>query len=160
MLRRLRAAVVTMDFQALADGLTAAVPLVSTLGMEYVELSPTRAVVRLPDRPELHNHVGGPHAGVQFALGETASGALIITNFMDLMDRMTPLAASADIRYVAVAKGDVTATATVEVDRDTIVAELDAGKTPKFVVNVAISDESGETTGEMNVRWALRPNNR
>jgi uncharacterized protein (TIGR00369 family) len=151
---------VTSDFQTLADGLTAAVPLVKTLGMEYVELSPTRAVVRLPDRPDLHNHVGGPHAGIQFSLGETASGALIITNFMDLMDRMTPLAAAADIRYVAVAKGDVTATATVDVDRATILAELDEGKTPKFTVAVTITDESGTTTGEMNVRWALRPHNR
>jgi uncharacterized protein (TIGR00369 family) len=150
----------TTDFQALADGLTAAVPLVATLGMEYVELSPTRAVVRLPDRAELHNHVGGPHAGVQFALGETASGALIITNFMDLMDRVTPLAAAADIRYLAIAKGDVTATATVEADRATILAELDEGKTPKFTVAVTINDESGTTTGEMNVRWALRPNSR
>ena len=149
-----------MDFHTLADGLTAAVPLVRTFGMQYDEITPQRAVVRLPDRADLHNHVGGPHAGVMFALGETASGALVLANFMDLMDRVTPLAAAADIRYVAVAKGDVTATAVIEVDRDTVVAELDEGKTPKFVVTVTISDESGETTGEMNVRWALRPNNR
>ena len=150
----------TTDFRALADGLTAAVPLVKTLGMTYEEITAQRAVVRLPDRADLHNHVGGPHAGVMFALGETASGAVVLANFMDLMDRVTPLAAAADIKYVAVAKGDVTAIATVDADRDRIVAELEEGKTPKFVVAVAITDESGQTTGEMNVRWALRPNNR
>jgi uncharacterized protein (TIGR00369 family) len=151
---------VSTDFQALADGLTAAVPLVKTLGMAYDEISATRAVVRLPDRTELHNHVGGPHAGVMFALGETASGAVVLANFMDLMDRVTPLAAAADITYLAVAKGDVTATATIDADRDQILAQLGEGKTPKFVVSVAITDASGTTTGEMNVRWALRPNNR
>src|SRR5438105_9367 len=97
----------TTDFRVLADGLTAAVPLVKTFGMQYDEISPNRAVVRLPDRPDLHNHVGGPHAGVMFALGETASGALVLANFMDLMDRVTPLAAAADITYLAVAMGDV-----------------------------------------------------
>ncbi|MFL6240157.1 MAG: DUF4442 domain-containing protein [Actinomycetes bacterium] len=150
----------TTDFRALADGLTAAVPLVKTFGMVYDEISPTRAVVRLSDRPDLHNHVGGPHAGVMFALGETASGAVVLANFIDVMDRVTPLAAAADIAYVAVAKGDVTATATLDIDRDEILRQLDEGKTPKFVVSVVISDAAGRPTGEMNVRWALRPNNR
>jgi hypothetical protein len=95
-----------------------------------------------------------------FALGETASGAIVLANFGDLMDRVTPLAAAADITYLAVAKGDVTATATIDADRDQILAQLGEGKTPKFVVAVAITDASGTTTGEMNVRWALRPNNR
>ena len=151
---------VTTDYQALADALTAAVPLVATIGMQYVDISPTQAVVRLPDRADLHNHVGGPHAGIMFALGETASGAVVLANFMDLMDRVTPLAAAADIRYLAVAKGEVTAAARVAADRATILAELDEGKTPKFTVAVTITDESGTTTGEMNIRWALRPNNR
>jgi acyl-coenzyme A thioesterase PaaI-like protein len=150
----------TTDFQALADGLTAAVPLVKTFGMEYDEITTQRAVVRLPDRADLHNHVGGPHAGVMFALGETASGAVVLANFMDVMDRVTPLAAAADIRYLAVAKGEVTATATIDADRKQVLAELDEGTTPKFVVTVTISDESGTQTGEMNVRWALRPNSR
>ena len=150
----------TVGFQTLADGLTAAVPLVRTFGMQYDEITPQRAVVRLPDREDLHNHVGGPHAGVMFALGETASGAVVLANFMDLMDRVTPLAAAADIKYVAVAQGDVTAVARVDADRERILAELDEGKTPKFTVTVTISDASGQTTGEMNVRWALRPNNR
>jgi acyl-coenzyme A thioesterase PaaI-like protein len=130
------------------------------MDMQYDEISTTRAVVRLPDRPDLHNHVGGPHAGVMFALGETASGALVMANFMDLLDRVTPLAAAADIKYVAVAKGDVTATATLDADRDQVMAELAEGKTPKFVVTVVIADANAQTTGEMNVRWALRPNNR
>ncbi len=150
----------TSDMQALADGLIAAVPLVKTLGMQYDEISTDRAIVRLPDRPDLHNHVGGPHAGVIFALGETASGAIVLANFMDLMDRVTPLAAAADIRYLAVARGDVTATATLDVDRDEILAQLGDGKTPKFTVAVMVTDPSGTPTSEMTVRWALRPINR
>src|SRR5215470_16176642 len=115
----------TTDFQAIADGLSAAVPFVRTLGLEYVELSADRAVLCMPDLPDLHNHVGGPHAGALFALGESASGAVVIGTFADQLGRATPLAASADIRYLAVAKGDVTAEARLDSARDAVIAELD-----------------------------------
>jgi len=150
----------TIDFQAIADGLSAAVPFVRTLGLEYVELSADRALLRMPDRPDLHNHVGGPHAGAIFALGESASGAVVIGTFADQLGRATPLAAAADIRYVAVAKGDVTAEARLDAKRDDVVAELDEGKTAKFTVLITIRDAAGAETAEMTVRWALRPNNR
>ena len=150
----------TIDYQALADGLSAAVPFIRTLGLQYDEISTDRAVLRMPDRDDLHNHVGGPHAGAMFALGESASGAVVLANFMDVMDRVTPLAAAADIAYTAVAKGDVTATARIDGDRTEVLAQLDEGRTPKFTVLVTLADASGMTTGEMTVRWALRPNNR
>jgi len=150
----------TTDFQAIADGLSAAVPFVRTLGLEYLELSADRALLRMPDRPDLHNHVGGPHAGAIFALGESASGAVVIGTFADQLGRATPLAATADIRYIAVAKGDVTAEARLDAKRDDVVAELDEGKTAKFTVLITIRDSAGTETAEMTVRWALRPNNR
>ncbi len=31
-----------------------------------------RAVVRLPDQPDYHNHVRGPHAGAMFTLALSA----------------------------------------------------------------------------------------
>ena len=150
----------TTDFQAIAEGLSAAVPFVRTLGLEYVELSAERALLRMPDRPDLHNHVGGPHAGAIFALGESASGAVVIGTFADLLGRVTPLAAKADIVYTAVAKGDVTAEARLDTARDDVLAQLEAGKTAKFTVLITIRDAAGATTAEMTVRWALRPNDR
>jgi acyl-coenzyme A thioesterase PaaI-like protein len=146
------------DFEAIKQGLSQAVPLVRTLGLEYLELSAERALLRLPDRADLHNHVGGPHAGVLFALGESATGAVVIGSFADLLDRFTPLAAGAQIRYRALAMGPVTAEATLARSTDEIRAELaEAGKV-RFDVNVVIRDEAGTTTGEMTVSWALRPN--
>ncbi|MFM7212421.1 MAG: DUF4442 domain-containing protein, partial [Actinomycetota bacterium] len=46
----------------------AVVPMVGTLGLEYVEVSTERTVVVLRDQPEYRNHVGGPHAAAMFAL--------------------------------------------------------------------------------------------
>ena len=54
------------------------VPMVATLGLEYVEVSPERAVVVLRDDPAYRNHVGGPHAAAAFAVAESATGAVAL----------------------------------------------------------------------------------
>ena len=72
-----------LDLPTLAATMTASVPFAGTIGVRYLEVGPegadgARAVVALPDAPAVHNHVGGPHAGAMFTLGETASGAVVI----------------------------------------------------------------------------------
>ena len=141
----------------LEAGLRAAVPFNGTIGVDYVDVGGPRAVLRMPDRPDLHNHVGGPHAGAMFTLGEAASGAVVMAVFGDLLGRATPLAASAEISYRRLAMGPVTATAELGRAREEVVAELDAGATPQFPVTVTLATEDGTVTGEMTVRWALRP---
>ena len=147
----------TMDFEALKAGLVAAVPFNSTIGIEYDELSRERAVLRLPERPDLHNHVGGPHAGAMFSLGEAASGGVVIANFAELLGTVTPLAKSAEIAYRKVAMGDVTATATLQRNRDDVLADLEANGKAEFDVSITIADAT-QTTAEMTVRWHLRAN--
>ena len=44
------------------------------------------AEVRLDAGPELHNHLGGPHAAVLFGLGETAAFAVLLEVFGDLVE--------------------------------------------------------------------------
>jgi uncharacterized protein (TIGR00369 family) len=147
-----------MDSSHLAAALSAAVPFSSTLGIVFDEVSPQRAVARMPDDARLHNHVGGPHAGALFALGETASGGIVIAAFGEHMGQVTPLAAGAEIRYRRVAKGEVTATATLDDDPQALLAALSAEGKVQFQVAVSITDGAGETTAEMTVRWHLRAN--
>src|SRR4051812_28997824 len=101
----------TVDLATVRDALTGLVPFVRVIGPEFLEYEEGRALLRQPDRPELHNHVGGPHAGVLFSLAETASGAVLIGTFMDRLSVATPLAVGADIRYLKLAQGDITAEA-------------------------------------------------
>lgn len=138
--------------------LSAAVPMVRTLGLEYVETTPQRAVLRMPDQPDFHNHLGGPHAGAMFTLGESASGAIVLAAFGDQMHRAVPLAVRAEIDYKKLAKGPVTATAELGRPIGDVVAELDAGERPEFPVKVSIQREDGGVTGEMSIIWTLRPN--
>lgn len=143
---------------SIGEILTAAVPMVATLGLEYLETTPERAVLRLPDQAAYHNHVGGPHAGALFTLGESASGAIMVAAFGDQLSRAVPLAVRADIDYRKLAKGDVTATATLNGPAGEVVAALDRGERPEFVVTVEIARGDGAITAVMTVTWTLRPN--
>ncbi len=141
-------------------GLQHAVPFVRSLGLEEVESSTERTVLRLPDVESQRNHVGGPHAGAMFSLGESASGTLVLTHFAEVLDRATPLAVEATIRYVALALGPIDATATMARAPHEVLDELANGARPEFDVEVALTDRAGTPTAEMTVRWTLKPNRR
>ena len=146
------------DFDAIRDLMPTLVPFVKTLGLEYLELDAERAVLRLSDEPAFHNHVGGPHAGALFTLAESASGAVVIGSFEDLLARVTPLAASAEIVYTKLAQGPVTAEAVLGRSAAAVRAELDeTGKTVQFPVEVTMRNAEGVETARMTINWALRP---
>ncbi|MGW5200221.1 DUF4442 domain-containing protein [Streptomyces spiralis] len=143
---------------SIGELLAATVPMVRTLNLEYLETTPERAVLSLPDQGEYRNHVGGPHAGAMFTLGESASGAIVLAAFGDQLSRAVPLPVNAQIAFKKIALGPVKATATLGRPAAEVVAELDEGRRPEFPVAVRIQREDGAVTGEMTVIWTLRPN--
>ncbi|MBH5333710.1 DUF4442 domain-containing protein [Streptomyces pactum] len=143
---------------SIGEMLAATVPMVRTLNLEFVETSAERAVLRLPDQPDFHNHVAGPHAGAMFTLAESASGAVVLAAFAGQLHRAVPLAVRAEIAYKKLAKGPVTASAHLGRPAAEVVAELDAGERPEFPVRIEITREDGAVTGEMTIVWTLRPN--
>ncbi len=146
------------DQMSIGEMLAATVPMARTLNLDFAETTPERAVVALPDQADYHNHVGGPHAGAMFTLGESASGAIVLAAFGEQLSRAVPLAVSAEIAYKKLAMGAVTATATLGRPAADVVAELDAGQRPEFPVSIEIRRADGAVTGEMTVVWTLRPN--
>ncbi|MBB5873730.1 acyl-coenzyme A thioesterase PaaI-like protein [Allocatelliglobosispora scoriae] len=150
----------SIDAKAVADGLLQAVPFARTIGATFVEVSADgagiRVVAELPDDPRVHNHVGGPHAGAMFSLGETASGAIVLAAFADHLTDNLPLAVRADIAYKKLAMGPVRATATLGRPVADVAADLAAGTRPEFPVHIAITTADGTVTAEMTVVWTLR----
>jgi acyl-coenzyme A thioesterase PaaI-like protein len=138
--------------QALQSG----VPMNAHLGIEIVEMEPGRGVARLPDRPELKNHVGSQHAAALFAVAEAASGAGVVAAFASRMAEVTPLAQAAEIRYARIARGPITATSSVAVALADVSAELDANGRVAFDVDVDLTNEEGESVATMTVKWHLR----
>jgi acyl-coenzyme A thioesterase PaaI-like protein len=80
------------DFEAIAAGMNQAVPFAGHVGLEIESIVPGEAVVVLPERSELTNHVGSQHAGALFTLAENASGAAFIGAFFERLrkDRQGP----------------------------------------------------------------------
>ncbi|MBO4209148.1 DUF4442 domain-containing protein [Micromonospora echinofusca] len=153
----------SIDSRQVAAGMLEAVPFVRTLGIQFNEVAPeadggVRAVVELPDSPDTHNHIGGPHAGAMFTLAETASGAVVLAAFGHLLDRAVPLAVRAEIAYLKRALGPVRATARLARPPADVQAEFDGGTRPEFPVLVEITTTDGTVTGRMTVVWTLRRN--
>jgi acyl-coenzyme A thioesterase PaaI-like protein len=147
-----------MDFSTLVSQMPTLVPIVGTLNIEFLEVEPQRVVLRLPDQPEYRNHIGGPHAGAMFTLAETATGALVLGNFGPLLDRVTPLAVEASIRYRRVAMGPLRAEAVMADAPESIVHRVEAGERPEWSITVSLATEDGTVTGEAEFLWTLKSN--
>jgi acyl-coenzyme A thioesterase PaaI-like protein len=148
----------TVDYTAVAAGLSQAIPFNVHLGVETTQVGPDSGSVRLPDDGKLQNHVGSQHAGALFAAGEAASGAAFVGAFLDIMGEITPLAESAQISYRKLAKGEIIATASFGEDADALKAKLREDGRIRFPVQVQMTDAEGNIVAEMTVAWYVRRN--
>jgi uncharacterized protein (TIGR00369 family) len=146
------------DFDAIAQGMTQAVPFAGHLGLEITSVAEGEAVVRLPERAELTNHVGSQHAGALFTVAETASGAAFVGAFAERMGEVTPLARSAEVSYKKIAKGPIEASATLAMPAEEALATLDAEGKVEFPCEVELTDASGLLVATATVHWHVRLN--
>lgn len=147
-----------VDLDAVRDGLNGMVPFNGHLGLEVLEVAPGRGVVRLPDDQRLYNHVGSQHAGALFAVGEAASGAAFAGAFAEELGSLRPLAKSASIDYRKVARGAITATATLAEDGAALLERMDADGRVEFPVAVELTDAEGNAVAALTVHWHVRRN--
>lgn len=148
----------SVDYAAMAAGYEALIPFAKLIGLRVASIGPGTATVVLPQTPDTINHVQSQHAGALFTCGESASGGAFIGTFAERMGEITPLAQSAEIRYTRIARGDVTANATLDADPVAIFEELDREGKVRFNVQVALVDPDGTGVAEMTVQWYVRKN--
>ena len=147
-----------MDYEAVRQGLEQAIPYNRYIGLDVAEVGDGRGVVRLPDDERLHNHVGSQHAGALFSAGEAASGGAFVGAFAERMGEITPLARTAEISYLKLARGAITATGTLGEAKDSLLERLDADGKVEFPVQVEMTDGDGNTVASMTVNWHVRKN--
>jgi acyl-coenzyme A thioesterase PaaI-like protein len=149
---------VAIDPEVVRSGMEQAIPFNRYVGLSVAEVGDGRGVVVLPERDELHNHVGSQHAGALFSAGEAASGATFAGAFAERLGEITPLARSARISYLKLANGPITATGSLGEDKQTLLDRLDADGKVVFPVAVRLTNEEGTTVAEMTVDWHVRKN--
>lgn len=145
-----------MDYDAIAKGMSMAVPFAGHLNLEIASIAEGEAIVVLPERPELTNHVGTQHAGALFTVAETASGAAFVGAFAERMGDVTPLARNAEISYEKIAKGPITASAVLGIGQGEALATLDAEGKVEFPCEVELTDGSGTRVATATVLWHVR----
>lgn len=145
-----------VDFDAIAKGLSMAVPFAAFLDLEIVEVGAGEATVVLPRREELKNHVGSQHAGALFTAAETASGAAFVGAFAVRMGDVTPLAKSAQIDFLKVAYGAITAKGTLGIEAAAAIAALDEEGKVEFPCHVELTDKDGQLVATASVEWHVR----
>jgi uncharacterized protein (TIGR00369 family) len=145
-----------MDYDAIAKGMAMAVPFAGHLNLEISDIAPGEAVVVLPDRQELTNHVGTQHAGALFTVAETASGAAFVGAFAARMGDVVPLARSAEIDYRLPARGAVTAKAQLGIEQGEALEALDERGKVEFPCEVELFAGDGTRVATATVRWHVR----
>jgi uncharacterized protein (TIGR00369 family) len=146
------------DFDAIAAGMSQAVPFAAHLGLEITNITEGESTVVMPERTELTNHVGSQHAGALFTLAETASGAAFVGAFAERLGEVTPLAKSAEISYEKIAKGPIEARAKLAVPKAEALATLDGEGKVVFPCEIEMSDANGQRVATATVHWHVRVN--
>ena len=146
----------SVDFEAVRAGLEQAIPFNKYLGLEVVAVADGSGSLRLPDDPNLLNHVGSQHAGALFSVAEAASGAAFIGAFLERMGEITPLAKSASIDYRKIAKGPIVATGTLSEEKAALLERLDAPVGVEFTIDVSLRDGDDVEVATTTVAWHVR----
>lgn len=146
----------SVDFEAVRAGLEQAIPFNKYLGLEVTAVSDGSGSVRLPDEPNLLNHVGSQHAGALFSVAEAASGAAFVGAFLERMGEITPLAKSASIDYRKIAKGPIVATGTLGEEKAALLERLDADGRVEFTIDVSLRDGDDVEVATTTVDWHVR----
>jgi acyl-coenzyme A thioesterase PaaI-like protein len=146
------------DFEAIAAGIPQAVPFAGYLGLEITSVGEGEAVVLLPERQELTNHVGSQHAGALFTAAEAASGAAFLGAFAERLGEIRPLTRSAEISYEKIANGPVEARATLGVSAAKALETLDAEGKVVFPCEIVLTDSDGRQVASATVQWHVQLN--
>jgi len=139
----------------LRDLLQHGVPFAGFVGVEISDVADGTSVVVLPERAELHNHLGTQHAGALFTAAEAASGAAMVGAFATELARIRPVAAEASIRYLRLARGAITATARLDDAPDALRASLANDGKVRFDASVSLTDADGREVAHATVAWHL-----
>lgn len=140
-------------YDAIKAHLSRSIPFAAHSGVVIDNVGAGTARAHLPATPETANHIGTPHAGAMFTLGETASGAAMAGAFAEILLTLRPVAAEAKIGYLKIARGTLTAEAECSQPADALRATLDSTGKVVFDVAVKVTDETGVQVGAMSVAW-------
>jgi acyl-coenzyme A thioesterase PaaI-like protein len=120
----------------------------NTTGVKLLKVSHHQVKLKLANKKNVQNHIGGIHAIAAATLAESATGIVFGIN---VPDTKLPLLKSVDIQYKRRMQGSLEANARLSVEQIKAIQQSDKGDT---LVAVEITDESGLAPIECQMHWA------
>lgn len=130
---------------------TRVVPFINTAGCEFEKLTNEEVIVSLENKRKARNHIGQIHAAAMALIAETASGFVLAMNMPD--DKLN-LIKSMKVNYLKRTKGKMVARATITPEQ---VAKMHAEPKGDVMIEVHVTDESGEEPITCEMLWAWVP---
>lgn len=130
------------------------VKFIGTAGLSIEELSADRAVVAIPNRRRVQNHIGSVHAAAMALCAETASGFVV---GMNVPDSAVPVIKSMKIDYLRRARGALRAVGELSAAQREEIRTKERGEVE---VKVTVTDEDGEQPISCTMLWAWTPKRR
>lgn len=127
---------------------TSQVKFAATAKLKVNQISNQEVVVTLANKKRVQNHIGGIHAVGAALAAESASG---IVFGMNVPDSHLPLLKSMTLEYNKRMQGDIKATASLSEQAIAAIKSQDKGD---VVVPVVLTDQSGESPINCEMRWA------
>lgn len=131
------------------------IPFVDTAGCFVEAYTPTHVAVRLDNRSDVQNHLGGLHAAALALLAETASGLVVALN---VPDGSAPLLRTMDVSFDRFAERAAQADARLTDEAAERIQSRPIGRVDVDVILTAPT--SGETLVESRLQWAWLPEER
>jgi thioesterase domain-containing protein len=139
---------------AMNSAIESTIPIAHTMGVKVVEARPGFAATTVPAEGN-GNHFGVIYAGVLFTVAEVLGGIIPLISFDN--SKYFPLVKDLDIKFVAMAKSNVRAEASL--DDETIArVEAEAAERGKadFTLDAVVTDADGQTVATTRGLYQLR----
>jgi acyl-CoA thioesterase len=128
------------------------------LGIEPLDASEGRAVIRLDPEPVHLNHNGTVNAPILYALAEVAGAGAVVAGMLELAARSYTVIRRASIEYLVPARGAVIATGEIPVEAFGAARLLvEAGEAAEVEVPVEVCDATGVVAAKCILVVAVRP---
>ena len=137
--------------QCLSLAFNTKVKYAGTTGLAIERWDLDGATVHCKNRLRVQNHIGSVHATAMATLAESATGMVF---GLHVPDSHLPLLKSMKIDYTALAKGNLTAVATITEEQKKEITTAEKGSTN---VQVKVTDEEGKEPIQCAMEWAWTP---
>ena len=121
--------------------------------IEILDAPKGTGAARIPDAPELRNHLGTVHGGMLFAVGEVAAAAGIMRLLGPDIFRLRAITRRGTIEYLKPARGAISGAASIGMSAADIAASLSRSPSVDVPIQVELSDAAGVVVARLGIDW-------